>query len=112
MTQEDPDEKRWREALTALLNDVPFDYPRRYQEFSALRESFYRQLAIGLAQPLRDYLSAMPQETFEKKAALAQQVNEELRRLGLALLCHRTYRPATAIHSGRCPNDAACLSLS
>jgi len=97
MSQEDRSERRWREAFTAILKDTPTDYSRRHEQMTAIRQSFYRQLAIALAQPLRDYLVSLPQETYEQKSHLARWLNEQLNSVGLAVLCHRTYRPATLI---------------
>jgi hypothetical protein len=102
MAQESPEEARWRITFRALLKEAPQDYSRRYHQFGMLRETFYGELARLLAPALREYLRTQPQDTVDAKTTLATRLNEELRNIGLAILCPRTGRPATlAVYSGK-----------
>jgi hypothetical protein len=62
-----------------------------------MRDAFLGEMSVALVQSLRDHLESRPQHTYEEKATLARELGEQLARLGLALLCHRTWRPATLI---------------
>jgi hypothetical protein len=102
MVQESEEEARWRTTFGELLKDAPADYSRRYQQFGILREAFYEQLGRLLAPALRDYLRSQPQDTLDAKTMLANRLNEDLRRIGLAILCPRTGKPAMlAVSSGK-----------
>ena len=86
------EETRWRYAFRDLLKEAPKDYERQYLQFAAMREVFLQELCVSLARSLSEFLRTQHPETAAEKLALAEQVNRQLSKVGLAILAHHASR--------------------
>lgn len=114
MAQEDLEVTRWRDAFSALLKDAPADYERRYHQYRAFQRILQEELSRSLGHALREYLVSQRQATFAEKVALTERLDQQLRDLGLALLCHGPDRPGvlTAESTGEKPIDRGQFVLA
>lgn len=98
---------RARESLRDLLGDLPTGYESRAARISALRRVVHDEIAKALEPVFNDKLQTMPHATLAEKRELAAWANDELRRLGLAIKCHSTGKPAILLASQDRATDTA-----
>jgi len=84
----------WEAATDALLKSLPDGYRPLADHLLDIDQSFKKRLPGRLEAALNEHVSGMPAATYDDKRALAKWVNAELRKLGLALVCPKTRRPA------------------
>jgi len=83
------------ETVKALLTDLPDGYDSLASEVDAINQAYRRELAGRLIPALKAKIQAMPSATYGDKKELAQWVNAELRRFGLAIKSPKSDRAAT-----------------
>lgn len=81
--------------LEGLAPELPVDYSSRCIQLCDLQAEFRRWAASQLHTPLNSYVASQPQATIGEKRLLAQQINADIRRLGLAFACPNTRNPAS-----------------
>ena len=93
--------------LVSLLATVPADanYPEQAQELAKLNHEFRQQVAARLGPILNAYIrEKMPHEEMGGKKKVAEFVNSEAERFGLAVKCPKTGLPAKLkTHPGSWP---------
>jgi hypothetical protein len=98
--QEDPHETPWRrsieEAVGQAMADAS-DYPAARDQAMRMRHTLLESLARHLSPKIDAYARAQPHKMLEPARELAQAINHDLRKLGLAIVCPNTGRPGTLI---------------
>jgi anti-anti-sigma factor len=84
------------EYLDALLATVPKDagYEELVPKLASLSHEFRQQVAARFEPVLNAYIRAMPHDDLDGKKKVAEFVNSELERFGLAVKCPNTGLPA------------------
>jgi hypothetical protein len=77
-----------------LIAGLPDDYDARAAALATLRRVTHEEIAAALEPALNRRLEAMPHDDLMAKRELAIWTNEQIKRLGLAIRCKRTGRPA------------------
>ena len=82
--------------LAALLATVPKDaeYEKKVENLTALSHEFRQRLADELAPALNAKVQTIPHDDLDGMKKVAEFVNTELQRFGLAAKCPKTGRPA------------------
>lgn len=82
------------EKIRDLIGELPEDYEGRAAALSAFSSAASQHIAEELAPALNAHIQAMPHDKLEQKQELAEWVNRELERFGLAVQCPKTGLPA------------------
>jgi hypothetical protein len=87
----------WEDATAELLTSLPEGYLPLTGKLADVDKAFRLAMAQRLAAAFNKYVVALPASSYDDKRALARWVNAELRRLGLAVVCPKTRRPAVLL---------------
>jgi hypothetical protein len=77
-------------TIGGITRTLPADYARRRESLVQLFDACRMEMAGALEPALNARVALMPHETYEDKKTVANYVNAELRRFGLAIRCPRT----------------------
>lgn len=86
-----------RAALRKLLPAKQQPPEARMAALGALQSALVNELATDLQEPLQSMIEQMPADTRAEKQAICTFVNGTLRRLGMAIRCPKTGRPALLV---------------
>ena len=95
--QEDVQQRAWRKVFGTLVASLPADYPGFTATAAEMDRCLRSEVAAALQSRLNAHLLSFPHETYAEKQEIASWVNEELRRLGLAIRCPKTGEPAILV---------------
>lgn len=94
----------FKRDLRAKLAELPSGYEERSELFADLQLTLRAATAERLEETLNQRAGDFEKESYEQKAAVARWVNGELRRLGVAVRCPKTGKPAFLVgHPGGRP---------
>lgn len=84
-------------ALISLAAHLPFEYDRRAPALAEASHEFRKALAAQLAPSMNAKAQSMPYGKYEQKQKIADWVNAELERYGLAVACPKTGYPGRLV---------------
>jgi hypothetical protein len=87
----------WEDATAELLKSLPEGYLPLTGKLADVDKAFRVAIARRVTDAFNRHVVTMPAASYDDKRALARWVNAELRRLGLALVCPKTRRPAVLL---------------
>lgn len=90
-----------RNVVQSLLKDQPGDYNERYDELLKLSHMVHQEMAKVLTPALNDYAQSRELPDLSSRRTFAAKLNEDLKRLHLAIRCTKTDRPAILIADWR-----------
>ena len=93
----DSKEEVLRTALQSVLAGLPEDYPSRYAELVKMSHVFHQEIAKSLEPAIAVQAKAAEVPDLAERRSQVTRLNEDLRRLHLALRCPKTQRPAILI---------------
>lgn len=93
----DNQEEQRRKHIVALLQGLPTDYAARYAEITKISHLFHEAIAHSLEPALAKFADSNESDDLESRRRLVTTINEDLRKLHLAIRCPKTHRPAILI---------------
>lgn len=105
-------EEDQRKTLEALLCPSELEtYPNTIDRLCRARDTFHHILAAQFSAPLNAYLSEQNLATLADKRNVAQVMNRDCQRLGLAISCPKTHVPVTVRANTSGPSGAGRFQL-
>lgn len=87
-------------GLRAILFEspnLPQEYGELINDLGRIRSAVTQQIGRQLESVMSDHWRSQPAETLEQKQEICKAANADLRRLGLAILCPKTNKPAILV---------------
>jgi len=92
--QIESNQARLRAVVREFLRESPADYAGMKTRVDALTTMVREEAAAAIREPLNLYAAGLPHGTYTEKKVLANWVNAEMRRMGLALRCPKSGQPS------------------
>jgi hypothetical protein len=72
-------------AIRSVFKSLPSDFQQRYEALKDIRTHFHREISFAFQDKLNQYISQLPQSSFDEKAQTATLINGLLRGIGLTI---------------------------
>lgn len=74
-----------RKIMSAAFEDLSDSFEERYEQLTALRQDFEKELAVAMEDKLNEYIAQQPKESYAERKELADRINAMVRGVGLGL---------------------------
>lgn len=102
----------WRQSIRAQISVLPERYEDRVRALESLRHVLHEEFAQSLRPAFNHRLERVEQDDLSGAQLACTTLNADLRRLGLAIRCGKTGKPAILLAEARSESgDAARFRL-